>query len=104
MQSTRRKIRDEGDARELLSAYEGWPEGFRSFCAAEGVDGRSLRAWQRRLTPELPPPALELVQLPAVAVARPTTYRVCIGDIAIEVGEDFREATLLRLLAVAQAC
>ena len=65
MQSTRRKIRDEGEARELLSAYEEWPEGFRSFCAAEGVDGRSLRAWQRRLTPELPPPALAELACPA---------------------------------------
>lgn len=104
MQSTRRKIRDEGEARELLSAYDDWPEGFRSFCAAEGVDGRSLRAWQRRLTPEMPPPALELVQLPAVAMARPTLYRVCVGDIAIEVTEDFSEPALMRLLAVARAC
>ena len=104
MHSTRRKIRDECEARELLAVYDDWPESFRSFCAAEGVDGRSLRAWQRRLTPEMPPPALELVQLPAIAVARPATYRVCVGDIAIEVNEDFHEATLMRLLAVVQAC
>ena len=104
MQSSRRKVRDEDEARELLAAYDGWPESFRSFCAVEGVDGRSLRGWQRRLTPELPPPALELVQLPAVAVARPVIYRVCVGDIAIEVTEDFSEPALMRLLAVVRAC
>jgi hypothetical protein len=60
MRSTRRKVHDEDEARELLALYADWPESFRSFCAAEGVDGRSLRGWQRRLTPQVPPPALEL--------------------------------------------
>jgi hypothetical protein len=42
MQSTRRKVHNEDEARELLALYTGWPESFRSFCAAEGIDERSL--------------------------------------------------------------
>jgi hypothetical protein len=37
MQSTRRKVRDEDEARELLTLYSDWPESFRSFCAAEDL-------------------------------------------------------------------
>jgi hypothetical protein len=103
MQSTRRKVHNEDEARELLALYAGWPESFRSFCAAEGIDGRSLRGWQRRLTPALPPPALELVQF-AMPARSAATYRVCVGEIAIEVTEDFHEAVLMRLLSVVAAC
>lgn len=38
--NTRRKVRDEADADALLSAYAAWPDDFRAFCAAQGVDGR----------------------------------------------------------------
>lgn len=102
--TTRRKVRDEADADALLSAYAAWPDDFRSFCAAEGVDGRSLRAWQRRLTPEIPPPALQLVQLHAPAIRPTATYRLTVGDLTIELSDDFAEATLMRLIAVARAC
>ena len=36
--------------------------------------------------------------------AGPSRYRVLVGDVAVEVEDDFKEATLARLLAVVRAC
>ena len=65
------------------------------------MDGQSLRAWQRRLTPEMPPSALQLHAPTIQAIA---TYRLTTGDFTIELSDDFAKATLMRLIAVARAC
>jgi len=46
-----------------------------------------------------------MVRLVEVATTQlPTTYRVVVGELAIEVNDGFRDDTLARLLAVARLC
>ena len=104
MYSTRKKIHDEQEAQALLAQFDGYNGTLRAFCAEMDVDGRSLRAWQRRLTPEVPPPELQLVQLPTQAFAMPPTYRLTIGDVTVELNEDFNPEALRRLLGVVRSC
>lgn len=110
----RRKIRDEADARACLSAARKSGLAQTSWCRAFGVDGRSLRAWslnlargaarQRRKTTSKASIAkrVELVELVA-ATPSPTRssarYTVRVGQLGIEVGDDFDAGTLRRLVA-----
>jgi hypothetical protein len=114
----RRKIRDEADARACLSAAQKSGLARTAWCRASGVDGRSLRAWslnlargaegRRRKTTSHVPLAkrVELVELIA-ATSAPThgsaRYTVRVGQLGIEVGDDFDAGTLRRLVA-ALAC
>lgn len=104
MKSTRRKIRDESDAAELLSQLADSGEDLRVFCSQVGVDGRSLRAWHRRLHPEArscePPQTFQLMELVPDVLRQPArpTYRIHYQDLSIEIDEHFDESTLRRIL------
>lgn len=109
MAAARRRVVDYDDAVELLDEWEASELEFRAFCARVGVDGRSLQCWRqnlgRRQARAEGPRIVELVR-PVTDVERKpaATYRVVVGDLAIEVGEAFREDTLKRLLAVVARC
>ncbi len=47
--ATRRKVRDEQEARDLLDELRGSGLGMVEFCARAGVDGRSLNCWRFNL-------------------------------------------------------
>ena len=105
----RRKVRDERDARTLLEEADRSGLSLSEFCAQAGVDGRSLNCWRVNLhrsgaanrlasAPE-PLRFLEVVSR-QISAAR-ATYRVSIAKLVIEVGDDFQEDTLGRLLSVA---
>ncbi|HEX4338266.1 MAG TPA: hypothetical protein VH062_20315 [Polyangiaceae bacterium] len=71
------------------------------------MDGRSLRAWQRNLfrraapSPSVP----RLVELVRTSPTRPPQrYLVHFGEGSVEVGDDFDDATLRRLLEVLRTC
>jgi len=114
----RRKIRDEADARACLAAARKSGLAQTAWCRTSGVDGRSLRAWslnlargaagRRRKTTSKASIArrVELVELVA-ATSAPTRssarYTVRVGELGIEVGDDFDAGTLRRLVA-ALAC
>ena len=106
MPSTRRTVRDEADARELLDDLARSDLELRPFCRERGVDGRSLRSWQDSLIlPDAPdddrPRLVEMVQAPP---RRPRSYRICVHDIWIEFPSDFEPAELARLVAAVRAC
>ncbi len=119
----RRKITDADDARRCLAAARRAGERVGSWAQANGVDGRSLNAWRinlarrggrpRRRAQVGPPsraalavrPRAALVELiPAARPAAPGRYVVLVGDVRVEVGDDFDVATLRRLVGALRTC
>ena len=102
-----RMVRDRAEAAELLAELEASGERMSDWCTARGINWYSLNAYLGRgvvparqepefveLTVASPPPT-------AVAAAR---YQVRVDGIEIEVDDQFREDTLVRLLGVLAAC
>lgn len=112
--TTRRKVRDQAEAREFLGQLVDSNMELPEFCARHGIDGRSLNCWrlnlERRRDVGVPPPArasegLRLVEvLPMTARRPPATYRVHVLDLVVEVDDSFDEETLARLLRVVTRC
>lgn len=112
--TTRRKVRDQAEAREFLGRLSDSDMGLPEFCARHGIDGRSLSCWRRNLkrrrdpdmaslTPS--PQRLRLFEvLPATTARPPATYRVHVGDVVVELDDSFDEGTLARLLGVVTRC
>ncbi len=99
----KRKIRDEFDARSCLAAQAASGLTLSAWGRREGIDGRSLNLWRVNLARWAgPKPLPRLVELvPALPTPR---YVVRCGQLCVEVGDGFEEATLLRLLRVLAAC
>jgi hypothetical protein len=106
----RRKIRDEADARRSLAAVARAGVGIGEWARANGIDGRSLRAWRMNLDrgditrrrPRVRPAAL--VELVPAGTGTTAKYVLRRGDVMFEFGDDAREETLRRLVAVLRAC
>lgn len=104
-----RKIRDEDDARACLEAAARAGVSRRDWARAHGVDGRSLHCWYLSLRGpkgRLRPQPVRLVELvPEVqSEGGGGGFLVRTGDVEIELGADFDEAALGRLLRVVRAC
>ena len=116
-----RKIEDERDARACLAAVRAAGGHIGTWARAHGVDGRSLNAWRENLTrasaggrvdrsgrtpraqlSPISPGLVELVAAPSVPSA--ARYALQIGTAAIEFGDDFREETLRRVVAMLRSC
>ena len=104
-----RRIRDVADARACLAAASSSGLSRADWARAHGVNARSLNAWRvnlerktrrrQRLT------FLELVaDTTEVAVTSPSTLRLGVGDVWVEVPADFDEAHLRRVLQVVATC
>lgn len=100
----RRKVQDEDDAWELLDAWEASGLELRDFCERRGIDGRSLNCWRLNLRPREPAPTLRLLEVVGPQPTRKAEYRVVVGDVVVQVDDDFCDATLTRLLRVVAAC
>ena len=101
-----RKIRDEADARACLAALGACSLALAGWARREGVDGRSLNLWRMNLARRATrsgPRLVELVPHPA-PTPRAARYVVRRGELAVELGEDFDEDVLFRLLQVVAAC
>lgn len=106
-----RKIWGERDARACVKAAKAAGLSLGAWARAHGVDGRSLHAWSVNLGLGVPsssakPKLIELVPTP-VPVPMPhaaARYVVHIGDAAIEVGDDFTDETLARIVRALRAC
>jgi len=103
-----RKIWGERDARACVKAAKAAGLSLGAWARRHGVDGRSLHAWSVNLARTSPsavaitkPTLIELVPPPAMRAAR---YVVRIGDVAIEVDDDFTDETLARVVRVLRAC
>ena len=104
---TRRKVRSRGEAEELLGELEASGLALRAFCSERGLDGRSLQCWRLNLGRKpsgrraATTPSLRLVEF-ALPSSR-ASYRVLVGEHAVEVDDAFREDTLSRLLDVLES-
>lgn len=103
-----RKINGEQEARRCLAAASRATGGLATWARAHGIDGRSLNAWRTNLLRWSVPPsraAPRLVELvPAGPVASATRYVLRVGDVRLELGDDFRDETLRRLLGLLRSC
>ena len=111
-----RKVEDERQAVAYLAAAGRSGQPLGAWARARGIDGRSLRAWHMNLSrrghtrsaagasrPRAKSPKLvELV--PAPRSDPSARYLITVGGGSVEVGSDFDEATLGRLLGVLRAC
>ncbi len=105
--SAGRKITDARDAHACLKAVKSAGVVRAERARAHGIDGRSLHAWERNLArrSQVTEPLPRLVELVPARDSRPAArYLVRVGEFAIEVGDDFDEATLARLVRVLGAC
>jgi len=105
--ATKRKIRDEQDARRCLAAARASRKGRRAWARQHGVDGRSLYAWDKKLAPDEAAGRAKrrgLVELIPNSPRVGSRYVVRCGRLAVEIDDHFEEATLGRLLKVIAAC
>ena len=116
-----RKIEDERDARACLSAVRAAGGHIGTWARAHGVDGRSLNAWrenlsrasagrrgdrpERRPRTQVSPTSPRLVEIVAAPSAPSAArYAMRIGAATVEFGDDFREETLRRVVAMLRSC
>lgn len=104
-----RKIEDARDARVCVRAARAAGLSLGAWARRHGVDGRSLHAWSVNL--RLSPSTTTLVAKPRLIELLPTSarqasaqYVIRVGDAAIEVGDDFHDETLVRVVRVLRAC
>ena len=126
--SERRKITDEREARRCLAAARKAGERAGAWARAHGIDGRSLNAWRinlarrgagampvRAATRPAKPTAMvvqpqprvalvELVPSPRPSARAPARYLIHVGEVRVEVGDDFAAETLRRIVEVLRAC
>jgi hypothetical protein len=102
-----RKVKPE-EAAGLLREWEASGEPMSSWCERRGLNWYSLSAfkgWGVR-APEVPFAEVVVASSAedAARVREGARYRVEIGAVTIEVGDDFRADTLQRLLVAVAAC
>jgi len=104
-----RKIVDVREARASLRAAKRAGLPLKAWARAHGIDGRSLNAWRINLNrtgseqrPTATPRLVELVPTPTTAST--SLYAVRIGDAVVELGDDFREEALVRIVRALRAC
>ena len=118
--SQQRKITDELDARRCLAAARRAGGDVGAWAMANGVDGRSLNAWRMNLARRGSTRARSAARSPTAEVAnsratlvelipapRPSTggrYAVHVGIARVEVGDDFDQDTLRRIVEALRAC
>ncbi|MFM2153207.1 MAG: hypothetical protein RL199_1642 [Pseudomonadota bacterium] len=106
----RRKVRDEADARRALAAVELAGGRIGVWARANGIDGRSLRMWKLNLARRSAAQTgsargpVSLVELVPTAPVAPARYMLRSGGLAFEFGDEVREETLRRVVAVLRAC
>ena len=104
-----RKIEDERDARVCLRAARAAGVSAGEWARDNGVDGRSPNAWRVNLSRSgaraEPASNLRLVELVPAAPARADArYVVHLDGARIELADDFREETLVRLVRALRVC
>jgi len=104
---TRRKVRSRDEAEVLLDELEASGQALSAFCTERRIDSRSLQCWRLNLRRKPVSPretatsSLRLVEL-SLPSSR-ASYRVLVGEHAVEVDDAFREDTLVRLLDVLES-
>jgi hypothetical protein len=97
-----RRIESAREARRCLRAAEAAGQTAGEWARERGIDGRSLNAWRVNLARAARSPRLvELVPTGPAVTAR---YVVRIGDVSVELGDGFRDETLVRLVRALRSC
>jgi hypothetical protein len=100
-----RKVTSEDEARRCLRAAKAAGQTPGEWARAHGIDGRSLNMFWVNLECSFRSMALRLVELvPALWTSAQTRYLVRVGDIAVELSDDFEEETVLRLVRILRSC
>lgn len=104
-----RKITDQREAEACLAAAEASGLGRAAWAHRQGIDARSLNAWRLNLERGRTKvtsgvPELRVLELVPSSVVSATRYEVRCGPFVVEVGDDFDERVLSRLLAVVAGC
>ena len=115
-----RRVDDELEARRCLQAVAASGRSLGAWAREQGIDGRSLNAWRvnlgRRENSAARPTKAPVKQVRGglvelVPTSRPTTVHGGMGRYVLEVdgarvefGDDFREETLTRVMAVLRRC
>jgi hypothetical protein len=110
-----RRILDEQDARRCLAAVKSSQASLAEWSQAHRVDGRSLNLWRLNLERRGGPQArvaLKVVELVPAAAPVPAapgggeggTFRLRIRGVEVEVGADFDEQSLRRLVGLLKSC
>lgn len=105
-----RRIFNEQDARRSLAAAKSTRGGVAAWAREHGIDGRSLNAWrvnlQRRGVTRVravAPKLIELVPAASRTVAH-APYLLRVGGVELELGDDFEEHGLRRLVGLLKSC
>jgi len=99
-----RKIESEREARQCLGAAKAAGQTVGAWSREHGIDGRSLNAWRANLA-RSSGAGLRLVEVvPAVAMRVEARYVVRVGELAVELSDDFCEETLVRLVRTLRSC
>lgn len=102
-----RKVTDEHEARACIAAAEAAGQSSAEWARERGIDGRSLHAWRLNLSrcSASARAKAQLVELVPVAPKRVASrYVVHVGEMSVELGDDFEDKTLRRLIAVLRSC
>ena len=109
MRPVSKSLTRSADARACLRAAKTAGVAPTEWAREHGVDGRSLHAWRINLSrwresgaPMATPRLIELV--PAASRDAAARYVVRVGEAAVEVADDFREETLVRLVRALRTC
>ena len=103
-----RKVGSEQEARRCLAAARAAGERAGDWARTHGIDGRSLNAWRVNLErhgaprPRAAPRLVELV--PTTPAAPAARYVLHVGGVELELGDDFHEDTVRRLVQVLLSC
>ena len=98
-----RKVRDAREARELLAAWSKSGVAISAWCEERGINWYSLSAykgWPGRRREVF----VEVETAEAEAPPSSSRYRVVLGARIVEVGDDFDDDVLGRLVRVIEAC
>lgn len=112
------RIESELEARRCLRWVVAEGGNVGAWAREHGIDGRSLNAWRMNLARrggtaepargqrDARGPQAGLVELVPAAASRSTSgrYVLEVGGARIELGDDFSEATLRRLVGVLRSC
>jgi hypothetical protein len=97
-----RKVGGEQEARRWLAAARAAGESPGNWARTHGIDARSLNAWRVNLERRVAPRLVELV--PASPVASAARYVLHVGGVELELGDDFDEQTVRRLVGLLKTC
>jgi hypothetical protein len=105
-----RKVRNEQDARRCLTAVKASGRELGDWAREHGVDGRSLNLWRVNLKrrgvfrARTSPRLVELVVARPAVVVPQAPFVLRVGGVELELGEQFDEASLRRLVGVLKSC